>query len=245
MEGSAGAPPAAADSGEAQAAPAQEQAQQPVQPATVPQQEQQAPESDVQSQLAQMRQDYEQLASEVRGDQPQDLVGALSPQEGPDDLGFTPEQLAALQAGDEMGEADPSEADAQLNELDSYMDERIQEALQPMVQERRIQEVQAFGKEHPDIMQPEILERVEPTIENFIERYGEDARYDTRLLELAYRGAKAELADANAVPAEQAAGHGASIETQAGQTQQGESSEQDDYVKAILGAGSGGDAFTG
>jgi hypothetical protein len=254
MEGSVGAPPAAADAGQGQAppaqappapaqAPAQPAAAPPVQPATVPPQ-QPTPENDIQAQLQRMGDQLQQLQSwqsELSGEQPGDLLSALSPEE---DLGYTPEELAALDAGQEPGQVEPGETGEQLAELDAYMDERIQEALEPMVQNQRIEEVRKFGAEHPDIMQPEILERVEATVENLIGRYGDGARYDTGLLNLAYRGAKAELADAGAVPAEQAGESGASIETQAGQAQQGESSAEDDYVNALVGGGPAVDDFS-
>lgn len=245
MEASAaGAPPAAADAAEAQAPAESQGAPQEAQPVTADPQEQQTPDNDVHAQLQQMQQTMTDLQQQVQGEPPEDLAAALSPEEEGADLGFTPEELAAIQAGEDPSQMDPGQQEAQLDELDAYMQEQIQEALNPIVQERAVEKVQAFGKEHPDIMEPEILQRVEPTMRNFIERYGEGARYDTTLLGLAYKAAKAELADAGAVPAEQAAEHGASIEAQAGQTQVGESSDADEYVKEVLSAGSGGDVFT-
>jgi hypothetical protein len=178
-----------------------------------------------------------------QGQQQPDLLSALSPEQT-EDLGFTPEEIAQLRAGQFPGEVpgqEPAQGEqAQMEALDNFVQERVQEAVNPIVQERQIEQIKAFQEKHPDIVQPEILSGVEATMQNFVGRYGEGARFDTALLDLAYTQVKAKLADAGAVPAEQAANHGASIETQAGQTQTGETSVEDQYKQNVFGGGSGG-----
>lgn len=247
MEASvAGAPPAAAD-GAQTPAPAQPAAPpvagappaQPEQPQT-----EATPEGDVRAQLKAMEDRVAELQGQIapQGQQP-DLLSALSPEQT-EELGFTPEEIAQLRAGQFPGEApsqEPAQGEqAQMEALDSFVQERVQEALNPIVQERQIEQIKAFQEKHPDIVQPEILSGVEATMQNFVGRYGEGARFDTALLDLAYTQVKAKLADAGAVPAEQAANHGASLETQAGQTQTGEASVEDQYKQNVFGGGSGG-----
>jgi len=250
MEASvAGAAPAVADGGLAPT-PAQPTApQQPAAPAAPVQPQAPldpaAPEGDVRAQLKAMEDRVAELQGQVQpqAQQPANLLDALAPEQA-EDLGFTPEELAALQQGQVPGQVDPAEQEAQLQELDAFMQERIQKALEPIQQERQIDQIKSFQEKHPDIVQPEILSEVEATMQNAVERYGEGARYDTNLLSLAYTAAKAKQADAGAVPAEQAANHGASIETQAGQTQTGDPSAEEAYKEKVFGGvGSGGEAF--
>jgi hypothetical protein len=55
------------------------------------------------------------------------------------------------------------------------------------------------------------------------------------MIELAYKATKAEQADADAVPAEQVATDGSSLETGAGQSQAGPTDPATDYVQRIFG----------
>lgn len=248
------AAPAAADAGAQPQAPAAPQApaqgappasaQTPPQPFQRPG-EQPTGEADVHAQLARMEKTIQELQGQGQQQQPADLLSALSPEQ---DLGLTPEEIANFQAGQLPGEGGeqqvPQDEQAAQEALDHYVNELIEERLNPLVQERQHEQVKAFQEKHPDIVQPEILSEVEATMQNFVVRYGEGARFDTGLLELAYTSVKAKLADAGAVPAEQAANHGASIETQAGQSQTGEPSEEDLYKSAVFGTGtSGGEGF--
>lgn len=228
------AAPAAADAnGQVQAPPAADPAQA-AQPAA-PQVPDAGAEGDIRSQLAAMEAKVAELTQAQAPAAPDpDLLTAL--QGGPDDVGFTPEELAALQAGQEPGQVDPAQQDAQLAELDSYVQERIQQALDPIVQERQIDAVKAFQKENPDVT--DFLPEIEATIGNAVERYGDGARFDVNLLNMALTAARAQRADAAATPAEQAGANGASLETGAGQPQPGEDSEADQYRK-LLTSGAG------
>lgn len=200
-----------------------------------------APEGDVQGQLRAMEQRVKAAEDQLAQAQPQvpeDLVSALLGEE--QNAGLTPEQIAAAQIGQRPGGQQQPDEEAQLAELDKFVQERIEKAVTPLEEQRQEEHLRAFQDKNPDIMKPEIFEKVKATLENLVQRYGDGAATDIALVEMAYRGVKAEMADAGAVPAEEAANHGASIETQAGQSQTGETSVEDEYKQAVFAGGAGG-----
>lgn len=246
MEGSTAAPAAADSNGQVQApaqpaVPAQPQA--PAQPAA-PQApaDHLSPEDQHAQQLREMEQRAQAAEAELQQFQaqgPDDLLSAL--QGGPEDFELSPEDLAAAQADQQVpGQAGPEQQDQQLAELESYIknlaQEQAQELVNPLIQQRQVEQVQAWQGKHPDVKPgTELFKRVVSTMEGLAERYQNDSvAYDTGLLDMAYTAAKAAEADAGAVPAEQAGADGASLETGAGQTQVGSDSPDDEYRKALL-----------
>lgn len=248
MEASVSGTPAAAESAQTQLeAPAAQPALAPQPPTAQP--EPGSAEGDVHAQLKAMEERVTAAEAQLKGQQtaqPTDLLGALMAEPGQTDLselGLSPEDLAAL--GVEGQQQPDGDGQEQLSELDDYVNERIQQALDPLVRERREEQVRALQEKYPDIVEPKILGRVEATLGDLVQRYGDESlKFDPALVEMTYKAAKAEMADAGAVPAEQAANHGASIETQAGQTQAGESSVEDQYKREVFGdAVAGGEVF--
>jgi hypothetical protein len=237
MEGSAAVAPAAADGDGQLQAPAQTQA-----PAAPEQTV--SPEDQFNQRLQEMEQRAqaaEQQLQELQGPQPDDLLSAL--QGGEEDFGLSPEELA--QAGQQQG-VDPGQQDQQqqLAELESYIKDLAQSAAQEMVnpihEQRQVERVQAWQKEHSDVTPgSDLFKEIVATMDGLAQRYDNDGvAFDTGLLDMAYTAAKAKLADAGAVPAEQAGANGASLETGAGQTQVGEDSEADQYRKLLTGGAS-------
>jgi hypothetical protein len=198
---------------------------------------QQAPaEGDIHAELAAIRERLDQ--NFPSGEQvPTDLMSALSPEEPL----LSPEEEALLagtgQPGEPQGPEDIGpDAQAQMQALDNYVSEQVQAAMQPLVMEQRSRDMEGLAQKYPDILQPEILKPVSGIIEGLIQRTGnDDLRYDAKAVEIAYLAAKAQMADVGAVSAEQAATTGASLETQAGQTQAGSSTPEQDYVQTVYG----------
>jgi hypothetical protein len=191
--------------------------------------------------MEQRAQQAEQQLAELQGQgQPNDLLAALQPV---DDLGLTPEELAEFGMGAEQP-ADPQQEQAQQAELENYIRGLAQEVVNPLLEQRQTEQVQAWQKERPDVTPgSELFNEIVATMEGLAERYGnESVVYDTNLLSMAYTAAKAKLADAGAVPAEQAGSNGATLETGPGQPQAGEDSEAEQYKKALLGS-KGGSVF--
>lgn len=237
MEASGAVAPAAADTG------GQVQAPPPAQGAPAPtQSDPNAPQNDFdpQAELTAMKEQVAALQAQLgqqQGEQPDDLLTAL--QGEPEDFGLTPEELATL-GGEEQAQVEPAEQEQQLAELESYIkglaQEQAQELVNPILEAQRTAEVQSWQKEHPDVTPgSDLFKSIVETMDGLAGRYQNDAvAYDTNLLDMAYTAAKAKLADAGAVPAEQAGADGASLETGAGQTQTGADSEADNYRKALV-----------
>jgi hypothetical protein len=201
-----------------------------------------APEQgDVQAQLAELQKRAESAESQLQQFQeqgPSDLLSALDG--GEEEAGFTPEEIAALQAGEDPNQQNPQEAQDQMAELEAYFKDvarqQAQEVAQPIIEQRRTEQISAWQKDHPDLTPgSELFKDVVATMQNLADQFGEEAAYDLNLLNLAYTGAKAKLADAGAVPAEQAGAHGATLETGAGTVQTDGDSEADQYRKALTG----------
>jgi len=206
----------------------------------------------LEAQLAAMTQRAEAAEAQIQGNpqvptsegEPQDLVSLLLAEE---DGGLTPEEVAAQQTG-QGPEAEPGGDEAALEELTNFVQEEAKKVAQsmvdPILQERQDEQLNALQGKYPDILSPEVSGKLLPTLQNLEQELGvENARLSPRLVEMAYKAVKAELADAGAAPAEQAANHGASIETQAGQTQQGDASLEQQYANALGSVSQGGSEF--
>lgn len=135
---------------------------------------------------------------------------------------------------DDLG-ADP-EAQRQLEDLERFIDQRAQAIVSPFIQEQREAQVRALTEKFPDITSKEVLPRVEAKMQELVRRSGNESLLtDAAVVELVYKAAKAELADAGAVPAGQAGENGASLETNAGQSQAGGSSDaRDQYISEVF-----------
>lgn len=253
MEGSVAAAPAAGDAAAQQGQPGPaEQGGQPTPeqqfapPGGEQQQQQETPDDPVLAQLQTMEQQLKSVQdqfAQAQGPQPTDLVSALLGDEGE---GLTPEEVAAFQQQQQPGQQEQGQQGEQpdLSELDKFVKERIEQAVNPIVEQRQDEQLRTFQEKNPDIMQPGVFDKVKATLENLVERYGDGVMTDLSMVEMAYRGVKAQEADASAVPAGQAGDHGASLETQAGQSQAGETSVEDNYKAAVFDeTASGGEGF--
>jgi hypothetical protein len=235
MEASTAAPaaaPAAADAGAPTQAPA-EQAFDPTQgqppgPDQPLQPDADSPEGKLAAAEQRAREAEEQLAS-LQQQGPQDLLSALDSE----DLALDPGEVAAYSQGEDPGQMEAD--DPQVKEFESWLEQKVQEQISPMQEQRAIEQVQAWQEKHPDVKPgTPLFEGLVATMDNFKSKYGDGAAMDVDLLNTAYAAVKAKQADDGAVPAEQAATHGASIETQAGQTQAGEPSEEDQYRQKVF-----------
>lgn len=198
-----------------------------------------SPESDVLSQMDAMRQEIEALKGGQAPAAPEsdpDLLTAL--QGEVDTPGFTPEELAALNAGQDPAQMGPEQQETQLAELTEFVRELAKEEAQgmvnPILHERQEEQVSAWAKDHPDVRSDKALfDEIVGTMDNMKAKFGDEAAMYVPLLNMVYTTAKAQRADAAATPAEQAGADGASLETGAGQAQVGEDSEADEYRKAL------------
>lgn len=162
--------------------------------------------------------------------------------------GLSDEELLSLysEGGPDLEQAAMTQqVGPDLSDLDSYVQQRIDAAITPLMQQREDEKLAALQDKYPDIMEPEIFAKVETYLGGFVQRYGnEGLKTDPGLVEMAYKAVKADAAAANETPAEQAAQEGATLETNAGSTQTGEPSLEDKYAEAMAATRSGGDAFT-
>lgn len=216
--------------------PPAEQPAQPQEPVThesvapepvAPEQSQDQEENPTLAAISELRQQVEGLK---QPDQPddvdQDLLAALSAE---------PEEEFAPQEEYEQPQQGDPDAEAQLNQLTSFVDQRAQQMVAPLMQERREEQMQAIQQRHPDILKPEVFQPLSNLVETLAQRSGnDDLIFDPQFVEMAYKVVKAEAAESNAVPAEQAA-NGASLETNAGQSQTGGSSDIEDYRNQVFG----------
>lgn len=191
---------------------------------------------------AQLQGQGDPAAADLNAEGEQDLISLLL---GEDPEAPSAEQIAAQQPGAE-GELQSEEA--QLQELRNFVREEAEQiakaAVDPILQERQDEQLNALAEKYPDITSKEIFSKIGPALQNLEQELGvENARLSPRLVEMTYKAVKAETADAAAAPAEQAANHGASIETQAGQTPQGEASLDDQYANALKTVSTGGSEF--
>lgn len=231
-----GAPPAAADAGQVEA-PAQTEA--PAadlgQPTPEPAEEQALDPSSPEARLKAAEDRVKELegaqSEQPAESQPTDLLSAL---EGEDDLGLSPEDIAAYTQGEDPGEMQAD--DPRIKEFEDWIDQRVQDRLSPIEEAQKGREIQAWHKEHPDVKPgTPIWNELLATMQKLGGQFGENATKDVGLLDLAYTAAKAKQADAGATPATQAASNGASLETQAGQSQTGETTPEQLYKEKVFG----------
>jgi hypothetical protein len=205
--------------------------QAPTTPAVAP--EQQTPEDPVLAALTGIRQDIETLKAGQQTDPDLDLLTALTHEEPEEPVVQAPQQQPVEQQG--------AEGQRELEALLTLIDERADQRIQPLIQrdeqaraEKAASEMKAVQQRHPDIMEPQTLQTISDRIGALEARTGaEGLLADPEMVEQMYRLVKAESADAGAVaPAEVG---GAVLETNAGQSQTGGSSFEDDYRSQVFG----------
>jgi hypothetical protein len=126
------------------------------------------------------------------------------------------------------------EAQAQLEQAKAFIASEVQEMVSPLQRELAARDMKALGDRYPDISSKEVLEPLTGQINRMVALTGNpDLIYNADLVEQLYKVVKAEQVDAAAVPAEQAATQGASLETHAGQTQAGSPSLSQQYKDAV------------
>jgi hypothetical protein len=228
MEASvAGMPPAAAEQQPVQPTEPVAQPTEPVAPEPASQQE--PAKEGLEGAIAEMKSSFDQfMASQKPAEEPSlatDLLSHLE-QEAPGDAGREPE---APQQG-----LQSQEAQAELEQATALIAGIVQEQVTPLQQELAARDMKALADRHPDINSKEVLPALTTQINEMVELTGNpDLIYNAQVVERLYKVVKAEQADASAVPAEQAARSGASIETHAGQTQAGSPSPADTYKEAV------------
>lgn len=188
------------------------------------------------------------LREEVKGLQQQepaepavDLLTALTQESEPDPQAQQ-EPVAPQQQPPQF--EDPG-AEASLAALQQMIDERAQQAVTPWVERQQARELQALQQEYPDITSPEVLPGLEAFVDQMVEQTGNRSlAMNPDFVRNAYKLVKAELAESSAVPAEQVAQNGASIETNAGQTQAGAPSEDEQIIQEYFGSPKADSLFT-
>jgi len=235
MEASvAGMPPAAAEQPtEAVQPEVQTQtAEQVVAPETTTQE---TPNTDggVEGTISQMKASLDQfLESQKPAEEPSLATDLLSHLEGQGEAEAEAEaEQVAPQATEQL---QSPEAQAQLEQAQAFIASQVQELVSPLQRELAARDMKALGDRYPDINSKEVLEPLTGQINRMVALTGNpDLIYNADLVEQLYKVVKAEQADAAAVPAEQAATQGASLETHAGQTQAGSPSLSQQYKEAV------------
>lgn len=170
------------------------------------------------------------------------LESALPQQEAPKE----PDLLAALMAEpateeptEEQAPAEPvgnPEAEAQFAELQNFVRAEAQQMITPWIREQQEERIRGLQQKYPDIGSKELLPHIEGQMSDLIQRTGnDDLRYDDKLVEKIYKMVKAEQAETGAASAETVANQGASLETNAGHTQAGTPTNDDDYRSQVYG----------
>jgi hypothetical protein len=156
-----------------------------------------------------------------------DLLAALMAE--PEVEQPTQPQVPEPQAGDQ-------EAEQQLAELQSFVRAEAQELITPYIREQKEERIRGLQQKYPDIGSKEILPGIESQMAEMIQETGnDDLRYNDKLVEKIYRMVKAEQAETNGAAAETVVNQGASLETNAGHTQAGTPTNDDDYRSQVYG----------
>jgi hypothetical protein len=135
-------------------------------------------------------------------------------------------------------------AQQRLEDLERFVDQRADARVAPIIRERQEEKIAGLQSKYPDITSKEVLGPLGQQIDRLISKTGnENLLYDADVVEMAYKAVKAELADTGAVSAEQAANSGASLETNAGQSQAGDPSPDETYRNAVFNSSSNGSVF--
>lgn len=200
------------------------------------------PNSEIISRLDQLKEEFDSIRQQPQQGEPEgDLYDALLNPQEPEAGQQAPEEAGPGQPQAETG-FDPN--DPAVQALNDYVRTMVNEQVAPIQEERLSEQLQSIEKQFPDILDEKVFPRVDQALDDIVRRSGnEQMRTDPTLVLLAYKAVKAEMADAAAVPAEQAATTGASIETGAGASQTGEPSPADQYVQAVFGGASNKSVF--
>jgi hypothetical protein len=185
--------------------------------------------------LSRLEQKFDQFLTQQQAEptvpEPTDLLSAL--EQGSPEEPTAPEPQAPNGQAEQQF-ADPA-AQQQVEELRQFIRAEAEEANRPIAEAIRRQELAAVEQDFPDITSKDVMDRLKPLMTTLAQESGnEDIIDNPAFLRMAYKAVKAELADADAVPAEQA-GNGASLETQAGQSQVGSPSDDEDYINRVFG----------
>lgn len=170
-------------------------------------------------------------------DDPMDFLDAL---EGDPD-----EPTATVPEQQPQGQLDP-EAQRQVEEFEQFVDARArgiaEQMITPIVQEQRENAIRGLFQKYPDMASPEVKGPLVAQMQNIARRSGNDGVLsDPDMIEMAYMAVKAKLANAAEVPAETVGDNGASLETNAGQSQAGGSTDaRQEYIDAMLAGSTGG-----
>jgi len=126
------------------------------------------------------------------------------------------------------------EAQAQMNEAKALIASVVREQVTPLQRELAARDMKALSERYPDMLSPNVLPKLTNQINELVALTDNpDLIYNAPIVEKLYKVVLAESADASAIPAEQAANQGASLETHAGQTQAGDPSLSDKYKEAV------------
>lgn len=141
-------------------------------------------------------------------------------------------------------QADP-EAMRQWEILQGAIREEAQQLVAPILERERTREMAAVATRYPDIRKPENVQAIAQRLQGLEAESGvENLWQNPAMVEQTYKVIRAEAAEAQGVPAEQAA-QGASVETNAGQSQTGGSSESEDYINQVYGGNGTRSIFAG
>lgn len=223
-------PPEQAAATEQQAPQSAEPTQpEPTQQTAEQQQQTLAEQPDVMGAIEELKQQVSQAIPQQPAPEPAlDLLTALEGEpEG------APEQAQQV-APEQQQVAEP--AQQELEELRQFVRAEAQEMVRPWMQEQAEREIRTIPNEFPDILSKEVLPDLERTVEDFIRDTGDESlRFNPDFIRRAYKLVKAEQAESGAAPAEQVATQGASLETNAGQTQTGAPLPDEQYKSAVYG----------
>lgn len=191
-------------------------------------------ENDILGRLDALGQKVDALRPAQQEDEPAvDLLTALEGE--PDEFGT--EQQTVAPEGPEAQQFEDPAAQQQLEDLRSFVRQEAEQIAAPILERERRRELASIEQQYPDITSKPVMDKLRPLMAEMAEEAGTDSVIDNpTFLKMAYRAVKAELADAGAVPAEQAAASGASLETNAGQAQAGgPDSLEDQYRHLVYG----------
>lgn len=171
-----------------------------------------------------------------------DLLTALNQEPEAEQQGAEAEPQVQPGGANQQG-VDP-EAERQLAALEQLIDERASQMIAPYREEQVAREMKAVQERNPGIMEPKILSTIAERIGALEARTGaEGLLSDPQMVEQMYKVVKAEAADAAAVaPAETG---GAVLETNAGQSQTGGSSPEDEYKSKVFAQPQGAPSIFG
>jgi hypothetical protein len=212
-------------------------------PGTIPGESQsQAPDQsdDLAAEVRALRERWDAQQSEAPSQEEEvDLIDYLAGSDDPDEGEYEGYEDPAAQG------ADPAQSEDQLlSQLDAYVNEAAQEAIQPFIEkmqaERRNDQLKELAAKHPDLKEPKVIEAVGKKLGAIADAKGDPSlRADPNLVELAYMAVKAEEISSSEKPANPGSGH-----VESGSISQPDSGEspEEQIRNAILKAGGAGDS---